>query len=298
MPADPEFPELVNGTWAKNTRKAPYCFVLPANSDELARTLTALQSRSAGDGAGDWHVAIRSGGHGSDNSNNIDTGVTIDLSRFNGTTYDPQTKVASVGTGARWLDVYVELEKQGVTVTGGRQGIVGVGGFVLGGGNSWYTPRTGFTCDTVVNFEIVLPTGELINANSSSHKDLWRALKGGSSNYGVVTRFDLETIPTSNLSVTTRTFDLNHSEAFADAFVGFTELDEPTHADTLLAYMTHGPELNQTIIQLTEVNTLNENTTSFDAFNDIPAFPKAPTTHVSERLIDNANDSSVAASTL
>lgn len=299
MPSNPEFPDLVNGTWAKNTRRAPYCFVLPGNNEELAQTLTALQSPAAGDGAGDWHVAIRSGGHGSDHCNNIDTGVTIDLSRFNATTYDGETKVAGVGTGARWLDVYVELEKHGVTVTGGRQGIVGVGGFALGGGNSWYTPRTGFTCDTVVNYEVMTTKGELINANATSHPDLWKALKGGSSNFGIVTRFDLETVPTSNLFVANRTIGLDQREAFADAFVGFTNLDESYHDNTLLVYMTHAPEINTTVIQLTEINTVNDDaTTAFDEFNEIPAFPNTEPVKLSESLVDNANDTSVAASTL
>ena len=71
---------------------------------------------------------------------------------------------------------------------------MGVGGLTLGGGISYFSPQVGFTCDTVVNFEIVLASGQLVNANSTSHADLYRALKGGMNNFGVVTRFDLATI--------------------------------------------------------------------------------------------------------
>lgn len=43
--------------------------------------------------------------------------------------------------------------------------------------------------------EVVLADGSIIDANSQEHSDLFRALKGGSGNFGIVTRFDLETFP-------------------------------------------------------------------------------------------------------
>jgi hypothetical protein len=40
-----------------------------------------------------------------------------------------------------------------------------------------------------LNYEIVLADGSIVNANANSNKDLYIALKYGSTNYGVVTRF-------------------------------------------------------------------------------------------------------------
>ena len=50
-------------------------------------------------------------------------------------------------------------------------------------------------CDNVENFEVVLSSGEIVNANQDQNTDLWIALKGGSSNFGIVTRFDIRTFP-------------------------------------------------------------------------------------------------------
>ena len=61
------------------------------------------------------------------------------------------------------------------------------------GGISYFGPRYGWTCDTVHNFEVVLASGDVVNANLHSNSDLFKALKGGSNNFGVVTRFDYET---------------------------------------------------------------------------------------------------------
>jgi FAD/FMN-containing dehydrogenase len=63
------------------------------------------------------------------------------------------------------------------------------------GGISYLSPQVGFGSDTVVNFEVVLSTGEIVNANASSNPDLHLALRGGQNNFGVVTRVDISTFP-------------------------------------------------------------------------------------------------------
>jgi FAD/FMN-containing dehydrogenase len=63
------------------------------------------------------------------------------------------------------------------------------------GGLSYFAPELGFACDNVANFEVVLASGEIVNANANSNSDLFRALKGGQNNFGVITRFDVCTNP-------------------------------------------------------------------------------------------------------
>ncbi|PNH48695.1 hypothetical protein VD0001_g3264 [Verticillium dahliae] len=69
----------------------------------------------------------------------------------------------------------------------------GVGGLSLGGGASFHTGKRGFTCDDIVNYEIVLADGTIANANAVENPGLHRASKGGGNNFGIVTRFDLQT---------------------------------------------------------------------------------------------------------
>lgn len=47
--------------------------------------------------------------------------------------------------------------------------------------------------------ELVLASGDIIHANRTSHRELFLALKGGQNNFGIVTRWDLETIPQGKL---------------------------------------------------------------------------------------------------
>lgn len=69
------------------------------------------------------------------------------------------SKIASFGAGAQWQDVYTALEEYGVTVPGGRTATVGVGGYMLAGGNNFYSSMVGLACDNIVNYELVLASG-------------------------------------------------------------------------------------------------------------------------------------------
>lgn len=63
------------------------------------------------------------------------------------------------------------------------------------GGFSSFSPRYGMCCDMIDNFEVVLADGQIVHANANANTDLWTALKGGSNNFGIVTRFDMRTFP-------------------------------------------------------------------------------------------------------
>jgi len=77
---------------------------------------------------------------------------------------------------------------------------VGVAGLLTGGGISWYIPRIGFCGDQIINAEVVLADGRVVNANRDENADLWRALKGASAgNFGIVMRFDVRAIPDDGL---------------------------------------------------------------------------------------------------
>lgn len=85
---------------------------------------------------------------------NINGGITIDMTTLSSITINDDHTVVSIGSGATWLDVYTYLDALGLSVAGGRNGAVGVGGLTLGGGISYFAPRVGWACDNVANFEV------------------------------------------------------------------------------------------------------------------------------------------------
>ncbi|UNI24542.1 hypothetical protein JDV02_010278 [Purpureocillium takamizusanense] len=182
LPGDTQYEARIESWWSASSRLRPCCIIQPRTKQDVAVTLQALAR------CGHGGFAVRSGGHSHwAGGSNIVDGVTIDLVYFNAVSYNPILKVASIGPAQTWGNVYKVLESEGVMVAGGRDADVGVGGLLTGGGNSYYADRKGFACDNVVNAEVVLANGTIVEANENANEDLWRALKGGLSNFGIVT---------------------------------------------------------------------------------------------------------------
>lgn len=79
--------------------------------------------------------ATRSGGHSPNPgaASISEPGVLIDLQKLKQISVSADKKVATVGPGGRWGDVYAALDPYGVGVIGGRIPQVGIGGLILGG---------------------------------------------------------------------------------------------------------------------------------------------------------------------
>ena len=67
------------------------------------------------------------------------------------------------------------------------------------GGITFLARQHGYSCDNVYGYEIVLAGGNVVYATESSYPDLWLALKGGSNNFGIITRFDMAAFPLHNM---------------------------------------------------------------------------------------------------
>ncbi|KAF8253493.1 FAD-binding domain-containing protein [Wilcoxina mikolae CBS 423.85] len=144
--------------------------------------------------------SIRSGGHAPfPGSSSTNGGVLISLEKFSTIQVSKDRKTVFVGAGVRWGEVYGYLAPLGLCVVGGRVPVVGVGGLLLGGGIALDSGRYGMACDMVESFEVVLARGEVVVASRGENEGLFKALKGGGNNFGIVTRFELYTVPMSGV---------------------------------------------------------------------------------------------------
>ncbi|KAK8074531.1 hypothetical protein PG997_009194 [Apiospora hydei] len=142
--------------------------------------------------------AVKSGGHmANPGFNNIDGGVSLDLSRLNSVELSGDLQTTRLGTGAEWQRVYDNTP--GVVVPGGLCGGTGVGGVSLGGGMSIFLAGVGWTANNVVDFEVVLANGTVVHATQTSNPDLFMALKGGGANFGVLTHITITNAQLTNL---------------------------------------------------------------------------------------------------
>ncbi|KAG7044189.1 FAD binding domain-containing protein [Colletotrichum scovillei] len=248
----------------------PSCIFKPTTSQQVSDAIKALNSEAFGC----WTVAIRSGGHSPFPSNNAANGVTIDLGGINSITYtdNPDSQghgVAALGPGGRWGEVYSALEEQGVMTTGGREGHVGVGGFLLGGGFSWYSAKYGLSADNVLNYEVVLANGSLIEANATAHADLFKALKGGMNNLGVVTRFDLRTFPANDIYGGIVAFAYTEKEPVVQSLITMIRDNEENPAESGFVSLSWGPGRDPSVAFITANVDGVSNSSSFAGLADL-----------------------------
>jgi FAD/FMN-containing dehydrogenase len=108
---------------------------------------------------------------------------------------DPIAQVARINAGARWGDVVEAVAPHGLAVMHGSSPSVGVIGYLLGGGLSFYGRAHGLAVNHVRAFEVVTADGARRRVDPRNGADLFYALRGGGGNFAVVTGVELGLLP-------------------------------------------------------------------------------------------------------
>ena len=145
-------------------------------------------------------VAVRSGGH-SYAGYSTTNGLVVDLRRLSSIRIDTSTGIATIGAGARLIDIEAALARRGRAIPSGSCATVGIGGLALGGGVGLASRKFGTTSDNIVGLGIVTADGRYRTCSATENADLfWACRGGGGGNFGVVTHFAFRTHPVSTVS--------------------------------------------------------------------------------------------------
>lgn len=144
-----------------------------------------------------------------------------------GTEWSPDNSSVTVQAGVVWGSLYLEAQERGRYVQGGWCPSVGaVGGFTLGGGYGPFSKTFGSGADNLLAATVVLASGEVVTASSTSHPDLFWALRGGGGGtFGVVTSMTYRTHPApTKTGVLTGLVECQNEASFARLVRNFTAL--------------------------------------------------------------------------
>lgn len=166
----------------------PAGIALPRSADDISDVVRS----AAADGK---RVAAQRTGHNAVPLGALANTVLVRTAGLGGVQIDVDARTARVGAGALWGDLVSQASEQGLAALHGSAPNVGIAGYTLGGGHSFYARKHGLACNHVTAVEVVTAGGEQLRVDASNEPDLFWALRGGGGSFGVVTALEFGLLP-------------------------------------------------------------------------------------------------------
>ena len=166
----------------------PAGIAVPQSADEVSEVVRS----AAADGK---RVAAQRTGHNAAPLGSLADTVLLRTAALTGVQIDADAGQARVGAGALWGDVVPRASEFGLAALHGSSSNVGVAGYTLGGGVSFYHRKHGLACNQVTAIELVTADGEQVRVDANNDPDLFWALRGGGGSFGVVTALEFDLLP-------------------------------------------------------------------------------------------------------
>ncbi|KAK8216671.1 FAD-dependent oxidase [Phyllosticta capitalensis] len=116
----------------------------------------------------------------------LQNGLEIDMSAFDMVQVDKSSSMMTVGGAVHFGDIVDPLYAAGKEIQTGSATCVGLVGATLGGGIGRYQGLHGLILDALVSLRIVTAKGDIVTVSNSSHPDLFWAMRGAGTNFGVI----------------------------------------------------------------------------------------------------------------
>lgn len=201
----------------------PHQILHPRSTEEVAAAVKHAISL-------DKHISVRSGGHLFPCQHLQNDEILIDMKAVNSRfEYDPETELINFGPGQTVQDAQEFLTPRNLFFPFGHSPTVGLGGFLLAGGQGYFMQGWGMTADRwLVQLEIVTAEGEIRICNREENADLfWAARGGGMGFFGVVTKFWGRTMRAKQLFHTHWVFSGAHYEEAMNWILDSAKLIRP-----------------------------------------------------------------------
>lgn len=238
--SDPGYDAAIN-RWAHNAARPAKVVAFVKDTGDISAAIKYAK-------ASGLPLAIRGGGHSTAGTSSSENGLVIDLSKYlNGVKIDADNKLGYVGGGAIWQTVDEAAIAHGLATVGGTVNHTGVGGLITGGGYGWLSAQYGLAIDNLVQATVVIADGSVLTVSPAEHPDLFWGIRGGGSNFGVVSEFVLQLHPqTPKVFAGHLIFPGDKCDSVAAALdVWWPKVSDK---EGLLAVMTLGPDGNPCVV--------------------------------------------------
>jgi FAD/FMN-containing dehydrogenase len=176
--------------WNLAVDQQPAAVVFPESAEDVMAAVEL--SRAFG-----LRVTAQGTGHNAAPLGPLQDTVLVKTERMRGVEIDAEARIARVDAGVRSLELVEAAAQHGLAPLAGSSPDVGVVGYTLGGGLSWFGRKYGLAASHVHAIELVTADGRLVRADGEHERDLFWALRGGGGSFGIVTALELRLIPVS-----------------------------------------------------------------------------------------------------
>jgi len=167
-----------------NRRSKPRGFVVASGVRDIVTTVNYCRENNL-------KLAVRSKGAHSPWGMANDT-VVIDLMNMTAVRVDPDKKLAFIQGGADGGDIDHETALHNLICITGSVSHTGFAGVALGGGIGHLSRWLGPVVDSIVGYEMVTATGEVIRVDAEKDPELFWGMRGNGASFGIVTEFILK----------------------------------------------------------------------------------------------------------
>lgn len=196
-PNNPLFPNVLqsyirNRRFNLSTTPKPSTIVTPTTPAQVSAAVLCAKKLGV-------QLKIRSGGHDYDGTSYVSdtTFVILDMFNFRSVDVNIADETAWVGVGAYLGELYYRIWEKS-KVHGFPAGVcptVGAGGHISGAGYGNLLRKYGLTVDHLIDAQIVVADGRVLDRKSMGEDLFWAIRGGGGASFGVILSYKIKLVP-------------------------------------------------------------------------------------------------------
>jgi hypothetical protein len=231
-PDDADWDEVRMG-WNLAADQRPAAVALAQSAEDVAKTVAFAVKEGLS-------VAGQGTGHGAAGLPPLAETILVKTGAMRGIEVDAAAQTARAEAGVLSLELGEAANQHGLCGMPGSSPDVGVVGYTLGGGMSWFARKHGFACNRVAAIELVTAGGERRTVDADNDPDLFWALRGGGGGYAIVTALHIDMLDLPEVYAGALVFP---AEAGADAIRLYRDwaADQPDEVSSVVRFITPPP---------------------------------------------------------
>jgi FAD binding domain len=220
--------------WNLAVDQQPAAVVFPQSAEDVAAVVELAR-------AFELRVAAQATGHNAAPLGRLEDTILVKTERMRSIEIDPEARIARVEAGVRSLELVEAAARHGLSPLPGSSPDVGVVGYTLGGGLSWFSREFGLASNNVHAIELVTADGLLVRTDAEHEPDLFWALRGGGGNFGIVTALELRLVPISEVYAGILWWPIERDREVLHAWAELTRNEPPDELTTVGRYLRFPP---------------------------------------------------------